>query len=58
MHNLWRHLLHDEAGSTAVEYCLLAGGIALAIIVAVLALGDAIIAAFATLSNFFSTAGR
>ncbi len=43
--------IEDESGATAVEYALIAGGIAVAIIVAVQLLGDVL----AVLFNFISS---
>ncbi|MEQ9643129.1 MAG: Flp family type IVb pilin [Alphaproteobacteria bacterium] len=42
--------LKDSEGATAIEYGLIAAGIAVAIIAAVFALGD-------TISNFFNSIG-
>jgi pilus assembly protein Flp/PilA len=44
-----REFLADESGATAVEYALIASGIAMAILVSVNAIGTAI-------SDFFNTA--
>ena len=43
--------LHDERGATAVEYALMAGLIALVIIVAVTLLGTNLSALFETVAN-------
>ena len=46
MHGLKRKFVSDEEGATAIEYGLIAAGIAVAIIAAVFAIGD-------ELNNFF-----
>ncbi len=46
MHGLKRKFIFDEEGATAIEYGLIAAGIAVAIIAAVFAIGD-------ELNNFF-----
>ncbi len=46
MHALKRKFISDEEGATAIEYGLIAAGIAVAIIAAVFAIGD-------ELNNFF-----
>ncbi len=46
MHGLKRKFIADEEGATAIEYGLIAAGIAVAIIAAVFAIGD-------ELNNFF-----
>ena len=43
--------LHDEAGATAIEYCLIAAAIALAIIALVNALGINIAGELAQINN-------
>jgi pilus assembly protein Flp/PilA len=48
-----RKLLSDESGATAIEYSLIAGFIALAIIAAVGMTGDKLIAMFSSLLNAF-----
>jgi pilus assembly protein Flp/PilA len=48
-----RKLLRDESGATAIEYSLIAGFIALAIIAAVGMTGDKLIAMFTSLLNAF-----
>ncbi len=47
MHGLKRKFISDEEGATAIEYGLIAAGIAVAIIAAVFAIGD-------ELNNFFT----
>jgi pilus assembly protein Flp/PilA len=44
-------LLKDESGATAIEYGLIAAGIAVAIIVVVQSLGTKLNATFTTVSN-------
>jgi pilus assembly protein Flp/PilA len=39
MRQLWLGFLRDQSGATAIEYCLIACGIAFAIITAVLGIG-------------------
>lgn len=46
MQNVLFRLIYDESASTAIEYALIASGIALAIIAAINALGDSLIARF------------
>ena len=43
--------IEDESGATAVEYALIAGGIALAIIVAVGLIGDELSVLFNSISS-------
>lgn len=52
-----RALYGDESGVTAIEYGLIAGAIAVAIIVAVLALGEDISDMFETTSSALDQAG-
>lgn len=49
--NLFRYFWRDNRGATAVEYGLIAGGIALAIIAAVFVIGD-------DLSSLFNTSAE
>ncbi len=46
-----KRFLNDESGATAIEYGLIAAGIALAIIAAVNALGTALSSNFASISS-------
>jgi pilus assembly protein Flp/PilA len=46
MHAFLFRLLRDENGATAIEYALIAGGIALAIVSAISALGGNVSAKF------------
>ena len=45
------HFRDDEAGAIAIEYALIAGGIALVIVSAVTALGGAVSGTFANISG-------
>lgn len=49
----WSRVLRDASGSTAIEYALIAGGIALAIIGAVTLLGGEVVALFTSLADLF-----
>ena len=51
MKNLLKRFATDESGATAIEYGLIAAGIALAIITAVNALGTQISATFGAVKN-------
>jgi pilus assembly protein Flp/PilA len=51
MKSLFIRFLKDEAGATAIEYALIAAGIALAIIVAVNALGQELLKIFTNLTT-------
>ena len=48
-----REFLRNESGATAIEYSLIAGFIALAIIAAVGMTGDKLVAMFTSLLNAF-----
>ena len=50
LRKFWR----DESGATAIEYGLIAAGIALAIIAAVGLTGDKLVALFTSLLNAFA----
>lgn len=45
---------HTQAGATAIEYSLIAGGIALAIALVVFGIGDEIVALIETLATSLS----
>ena len=45
--------LRDDSGATAIEYALIASGIAMAIVAAVTALGTQVNADFTAVSNAF-----
>jgi pilus assembly protein Flp/PilA len=51
MRNLFRNFCADENGATAIEYGLLASGIAVAIIAVVAALGTNLNTTFSTVSS-------
>jgi len=46
--------LRDDTGTTAIEYALIAAGVALAIVAAISALGTQVDAKFTTVSNTFN----
>ena len=49
--NLFRAFLRDESGATAIEYGLIAAGIAVAIIAVVKGMGPKLSATFTKVSN-------
>ncbi len=51
MHGLKRKFISDEEGATAIEYGLIAAGIAVAIIAAVFAIGDELDAMFTAIQT-------
>ena len=51
MSKLFARFVKDESGATAIEYGLIAAGIAIAIIAAVNALGTALSGKFQTITN-------
>jgi pilus assembly protein Flp/PilA len=51
---VFQKFLRDESGATAIEYGLIAAGIALAIIAAVGLTGDKLVALFTSLLTAFS----
>ncbi|MGD1934930.1 MAG: Flp family type IVb pilin [Candidatus Phaeomarinobacter sp.] len=51
---LTKNLMVDESGATAIEYALIAGGIAVAIITAVNTLGVDVAGLFGTVTDGFS----
>lgn len=53
---LFRNLLQDETGATAIEYALLAALIAVAIISTVTTLGGTLSSTFGTVNTKLSTA--
>ncbi len=55
MKNLVRKFLSDESGATAIEYGLIAAGIALAIIVVVQSLGGTLAEKFTSLNTQIKT---
>jgi pilus assembly protein Flp/PilA len=50
--------LHDESGATAIEYGLIAAGISVAIITAVMTLGTQLNSTFNTVSSQLASAGK
>ncbi len=52
-----RNLLQDESGATAIEYGLIAAGIAVAIIAAVATLGDTLEGLFGKITAGLGTTG-
>ena len=57
MKNLFSRFADDESGATAIEYGLIASLVAVAIIVALGALGDGLIATFEEVAESLSAAG-
>ena len=51
MRRLLFRFLRDESGATAIEYCLIASGIALAIIVTVQGIGPQLNTKFASINT-------
>ena len=51
MNNLFARFLHDQSGATAIEYGLIAAGIALAIIAVVNGLGTNLNDKFISINN-------
>ena len=51
MNNLFARFLHDQSGATAIEYGLIAAGIALAIIAVVNGLGTNLNDKFTSVNN-------
>lgn len=51
-----KQLIQDETGATAIEYGLIAGLVAVAIIVALTALGDSLDALFSQISDAVDSA--
>ena len=58
MTNLVRRFIDDESGATAIEYGLIAAGIAVAIIVAVNAVGTDLNSLFGRVSAKLNAAGK
>lgn len=58
MQNLVSRFVKDESGAAAIEYALIAGLIALVIVVGATALGSAISAKFTSIGNSVTTAGK
>jgi pilus assembly protein Flp/PilA len=53
---MFKELLNDESGATAIEYGLIAGLVSVAIIVALTALGDSLDAIFSQISDAIDSA--
>ena len=51
MRRLFSRFLRDQSGATAIEYCLIACGIALAIITTVQGIGPQLSAKFTSVNN-------
>jgi pilus assembly protein Flp/PilA len=51
MRRLFLRFLRDESGATAIEYCLIASGIALAIVVTVQGIGPQLNTKFASVNT-------
>lgn len=51
MKNIFARFLADQSGATAIEYALIAGGIAMAIIAAVNGVGTALNTSFGAISS-------
>ena len=58
MKNLFARFVNDESGAAAIEYALIAGLIALAIVVGATALGGAINTKFTALGTAVTNAGN
>jgi pilus assembly protein Flp/PilA len=56
MQNFLSRFMRDESGATAIEYCLIAGGVGVVIVVAVQALGTAVTASFQGSANAVNAA--
>lgn len=58
MRTLFARFVNDESGATAIEYGLIAAGIAVAIIVSVNAIGTDLSALFGRVSGKLNAAGN
>jgi pilus assembly protein Flp/PilA len=58
MTNTMKRFAQDESGATAIEYGLIAAGIAVAIITAVQALGTQLNTTFGSVTSALSTASK
>jgi pilus assembly protein Flp/PilA len=58
MKDLVRRFVRDESGATAIEYGLIAAGIAVAIIVAVNSVGSQLNTTFSSVSSSMANAGK
>ena len=55
---MFKRFLHDQSGTTAIEYGLIAAGISVAIIATVNALGTQLKATFTTVTTQLGSAGK
>jgi len=51
MRQLFANFLADESGATAIEYCLIASGISIVIVVAVNGIGNQLNTIFVSVNN-------
>jgi len=58
MISLMRRLAQDESGVAAIEYCLIAAGISVAILGVVNNVGGALNSAFTSVANAVTTAAK
>ena len=58
MNSLFTRFVSDESGATAIEYGLIAAGISVAIITAVMTLGTQLNSTFTTVSTQLASAGK
>jgi pilus assembly protein Flp/PilA len=58
MNSLLTGFVNDESGATAIEYGLIAAGISVAIITAVMTLGTQLNSTFTTVSSQLGSAGK
>lgn len=58
LHHFFSRYTVNQNGATAVEYALLAAGIALSIVGVVFVIGGDLVALFTTISDIFSTASE
>jgi pilus assembly protein Flp/PilA len=58
MITLWKRLVNNESGASAIEYGLIAAGISVAIIVVVNSLGSQLKSTFTRISSQLAAAGR
>ena len=58
MQTLMTRFANDESGATAIEYGLIAAGIAMAIVTAVMTLGTQLSSTFNTVSSQLASTGK
>jgi pilus assembly protein Flp/PilA len=58
MNSLFTRFVSDESGATAIEYGLIAAGISVAIITAVITLGTQLNSTFTTVSTQLASASK